>query len=167
MRRSSEFDAGEDSGHQQVEWRVEQAGFVMWALILIAALAGLLGPGPLSSVSAASADGSIQAAYHRFARLQAEGRITLRLSPSLVRDGAIRLRINRAFTESAAIERIQPEPREMVIAGEELIYVFPAEKGQATASVEFRFNPARMGVREYFFGHESGAHVRLWTLVLP
>jgi protein-L-isoaspartate(D-aspartate) O-methyltransferase len=159
------FEVNEDYGYQQKEWRFEQVGAVVWVLMLLAGIAGLLGSGPLSSAGAASSDGSLHAEYNRITRRQADSEIRFGLSTGTVRDGAIRLRVDRSFVESVELEGIQPEPREVVQAGDRVVFVFAAEPA-GPATVRFRFRPGRVGMSEHRFAADTG-EVRLRSFVLP
>ena len=44
---------------QRLEWRIQRVGWVLWAAIVIAACAGLMGRGPLSATEASAPDGSL------------------------------------------------------------------------------------------------------------
>lgn len=163
----SRFDVDEDPKHQHAEWRFEQVGWVIWAAVVLIAATGLLGNGPLSSALAASPDGSVQIEYPRFNRLQAESELKVRLGNRLLRGGVVHLKVSRAFDDTAAIERIQPEPRETVNAGRYAIYLFPVSPSAATADFTFRFKSSRAGIHMYAFGIEDGPEVQVRTVVLP
>lgn len=58
----------EDPATVQTEWRVQRVGWVVLAGIVVAALAGVFGAGPLSWTSASADDASLVVKYSRFAR---------------------------------------------------------------------------------------------------
>ena len=166
QKLGTKFEIGEDPDHQRREWRFEVGGWVAAVFVIALALAGLLGPGPLSYSRVSSPDGIISAEYQRFSRIQAEREILIRVSSAPVRDGALRLQVSRNFSESVSIENIQPEPRETVAGADHLGYVFPVE-GRAGLEVKFRFKPDSMGRHEYVFAAGNGSEIRIWTVVLP
>ena len=51
-REAADLAIREDMRHQRLEWAVERVGWAAVALVLVAALAGLLGHGPLSRATA-------------------------------------------------------------------------------------------------------------------
>jgi hypothetical protein len=48
---SSQFQIDEDLNFQRREWKIQRAGWVTMALVIIAALLGVFGAGPLSSAT--------------------------------------------------------------------------------------------------------------------
>ena len=107
---SREFDLEQDLRHERREWRIERFAWVIFALILIAALSGLLGEGPLSRAEVESS-GAVPLAVHyeRFARRQLPTQINLRLANGLP-DAAPQILINRAYLDNVDVHSIVPEP---------------------------------------------------------
>lgn len=96
-------DFGQNLEYQHREWAV-QHGWVVIAVLILAALAGLAGDGPLSHASIRSADGTLIAGYERIARAgntkrpgtQSSGRGQLRVDPTDRAPGAAGQRIQAA-----------------------------------------------------------------------
>jgi hypothetical protein len=162
-----QFEVHEDSAYQQAEWKTERAGWIVWACILIAALVGLLGPGPYSSIETHSADQQLAIRYDRIARRRADSEIEVRIAPHLARDGQIRLYTSANFLESEAIEGIQPEPHEVVHEGGRIMHIFRCSTAAQPIVIKFRTHPARMGMHDYSWGVDGGPSVAFWRLVLP
>lgn len=167
QKNSGRFEVDEDSKYQRIEWRTEHLGSIVWALIVVAALGGFLGSGPFSNTEAAASDRQLVIDYYRIDRRRADSEITVRIAPQLARDGAVRLRANAAFFETAALDRIEPEPREVLHGGAFVTHVFPVAAPTNPLFVRFRFRPIGMGRNEYVFGVEGGPELRLSTFVLP
>ena len=60
------------------EWWAERIGWVAISIILIAALLGAFGPGPLSHREAASDDGRLRVDYYRVQRYAAPAELRIR-----------------------------------------------------------------------------------------
>ena len=56
---NQELQIEQDMGFQRTEWVVQRAGWVGMALLILAALVGLLGRGPLSAAVARAGDGAL------------------------------------------------------------------------------------------------------------
>ena len=50
--RVGDLQIHQDLCQERREWKIQRVGWLLMALMLVAALAGLLGPGPLSSTIA-------------------------------------------------------------------------------------------------------------------
>lgn len=112
MTRSPDTDGlqlEEDLAHQRREWRVQRIGWIAMALIAAAALAGLLGPGPLSHARAGDPR-ALQVEYGRFARARAPEELRIRVPGQAVSDGRVRMVLPQAFLDRIELKRIQPEP---------------------------------------------------------
>lgn len=70
--RVQDLDIDQDLKQQQAEWALERVGWVLWTMAISAALAGLLGPGPLSSATAGEEGSPLRVEYRRFDRHEAE-----------------------------------------------------------------------------------------------
>ncbi|MGH9943441.1 MAG: hypothetical protein ACRD9R_13925 [Pyrinomonadaceae bacterium] len=152
IKRVGDIEIGEDMRTQRRQWAIERIGWVLMLLVALAALAGLLGPGPLSGTSAATPDSLLQVEYNRFERRQSPVMLRVRLGPGAARGGQLRLSLNRDYVEGIQIERIEPEPDTVEAHADRYVYVFNAPDISGATSVTFRFEPNRYG----------RAPVRLW-----
>lgn len=143
--RKTEFELHEDLRHQRREWRVERVGWALMALLLIAALLGLLGYGPLSHTRARSDDGRLTVAYDRFQRSSALSRYEIEAAPSLVAGDRLRLQFDRHLIDALEIEAVEPQP-ESVSAGERrTTYEFAAEPGGQPQRIVIYYRPSTFG----------------------
>jgi hypothetical protein len=167
QEQGGKFEVQEDSQFQQLEWRTERIGWIVWVLILVAGAAGLLGPGPLSSVSVETQDRQLAVEYNRISRRRADSDIVVRVAPQLIRNGEIRLHASSAFFENEAVERIDPQPREVVHAGGTVLHVFAAQPSAEPAVITFRTKAVRVGRHDYVLRVDGGPELRFWKFVLP
>ncbi len=89
----------EDMRFQRAEWRVQRIGRLLMLAIVIAALAGVFGDGPLATRFHASGDGVLQVEYDRFVRVGASARLLVKTA-----DGRRIQDIAVTFDDPAAIE---------------------------------------------------------------
>jgi hypothetical protein len=136
-------------------------------LILVAALAGLLGHGPASSATAQSRDGSVLVDYHRFEHYQADTAMRIRLSGRLPPGAEWRLAISRSFLGQAEVTAISPEPLRMEAGAERTVLVFAPEAGNAgTAEVSINYElRKRVGLVDAVIGLDGAEPVTLWIFV--
>jgi hypothetical protein len=106
----AKLELDEDLPFQEKQFRVERLGWGMMFAILIAALLGLFGSGPLSRASAASSESGLRVEYSRFARRDAHTRILVHLDPARVADDVLRIRLGGDFVERVIVQSITPAP---------------------------------------------------------
>lgn len=70
MSSSDPLLEGEEAGQRTtaIEWRLQQLGWAVMALIVVLALLGVFSTGPLSWSSTTAADGTVEVQYQRFVR---------------------------------------------------------------------------------------------------
>lgn len=148
------------------EWRVQRIGRAMLTGILLLALAGVFGTGPLSWSSASTADGSLTAEYARFARRG--GPITLRLhvAESAVVDGRVRVVLSHELLETLEVRHITPDPVAQVSTDAGVVLAFELE-GDVALEASINATADAMGVHQGTVGLEGEAPLELWQLFYP
>jgi hypothetical protein len=137
----ADLEIGEDLAFQHKEWRVQRALWLFIAAGLIAAVIGLIGPGPLSSVSAGAAGFRVN--YLRFARWQAPQ--SLVISVGSQHSQALQLSFNRSFLDSMAVQQITPQPSSEKVSSAGFAFTFDATSGRVPGHLIFDLQPTSMG----------------------
>jgi len=135
------LEIDQDLGYQRLEWRIERLAWVLGALVLLAAAAGLFGSGPLSSTEATA--GPLRVAYERFLRYGATHR--LRLSVDTGDRDLLRIQIPSEYVSRMRVERVFPEPRRVVVRGDWVRCDFVVVP-RSRAEIVFDLEPARRGL---------------------
>lgn len=142
LPRRGSLDIAEDLDFQRGDWRAQRAGWICITLVLLAALAGFLGGGPLSRAVASTADGALSVEYQRFERFQSPTQLTVRFGGAVIEDGSASIWIDRDYSERMRIEHVVPQPESVEIGPNRLTYRFrvgkDARRGAATFHVQFR-----------------------------
>ena len=170
VRRVGDLDIAEDVAFQRRAWAVQRAGWGAMALLVLAALAGLLGGGgPLGTGEAGEADGPLRVRYARFARYQAPTELELELGPAAVRGGEARVRLSREYLEGVEVTGTSPAPAAEEAGPEGVTYVFrvsPPAPGRP-ATVVFFLETTRFGLRTAAVAPTGGEPVTFRQLVYP
>jgi hypothetical protein len=152
----------------QREYVAERIGWGLLAVILVAALVGLLGPGLLSWRTRASQDGQIAVEYSALARYEAPAELIIHCPGQQA--SPVRIRLARTFTDKVAIESISPEPDAVAGEGSSLVYdvrlVDPPEWG----AVRIRYRHTSYGRVRYnvrLGDPENGSSVQITQFVFP
>jgi hypothetical protein len=135
------LEISQDLPFQRREWRAQRMIWILLSILLVAAVAGLVGPGPLSLTSTGSA--GLQVRYLRFGRWQAPQ--SLVVSASQAGSGPLRLSINRSYLDSMSVQQITPQPANVKLSGQAFIYTFATGTG-ASNSITFDLQPTSMGL---------------------
>src|SRR5215218_6554512 len=86
---------------------VHRIGVSIFTLLLVAALAGLVGKGPLSKVKAASDGGELQVEHLRFNRYEGPTDLKIHIAASATSNAVLPLQLSRTFVDKVEIERIE------------------------------------------------------------
>jgi hypothetical protein len=144
IQRLRDLEIEEDMPGQRRQWIAERCGWIAMGLVLVAAMAGLLGRGAISSATVQSAGGAVTVHYERLARLHAPATLRVVAAPPAEE---LSLALPRAYLASVQIEHIVPEPATTRLEGEDLVYVFPVASRSAV-EVVFRFKMDALGPLE-------------------
>lgn len=137
------LDISEDISFEKKEWTTERIGWTVMIIFVLAALAGLTGPGPLSKALYSGRYISIE--YNRFERRQSPTRLVFLPGKQAVTPGTMKLTINREFIESIEIKGIQPEPEHTVLMGDEYQYEFNTGSGEESTKITFLYEADETG----------------------
>ena len=124
-----------DVNFQRRIWAAQRIGWFVIGIVILAALAGSFGNGPISRASA-QGDG-LRVHYERFARLQQPTQVRFSLGPTIAH-----LAVSRRYVDAVHVEQIIPEPSEVAATGEWLIYRFV---GAGPFSITFTVKPEQFG----------------------
>lgn len=157
----------EDLSFQRREWRIQTIAWFGLVALLVAALAGLVGPGPLSSTSRRAS--ALEVRYLRFTRWQAPE--TLVVTIRRATPGPLQLTINRSYLDGVQVQQITPQPSGVKASGTNSVFTFDAQSTGAASDITFDLQPTSMGTIHGTFalsapgGNASSVH--LTQLIYP
>lgn len=138
------IEIDEDRAHQRREWRIERVGWVAMAALVLAALLGLLGDGPIGETTAGTRD-ALRVEYNRLQRAAAPTEYRFAVQPALARDGRVRLRLEDALLEEVHLRAIVPEPASTRAGPGYTEFTFDVGAGDSPARIVFDFEPTSFG----------------------
>lgn len=139
MGKTIEID--DNFEHHVRAWRIKRVCWVLMLLVIGAALAGFLGPGPYSQTSI-QGPGGLRLEYDRISRYNAPAQF--RLAVPAGKD-SLELSINSNFLGKIDLERIDPEPTEMRLAGENHTWIFARSETNQPSEIRIAFRPGAFG----------------------
>jgi hypothetical protein len=153
-----------DLTFQRREWRAQRIGWVVMVLLLLVGLSGILGSGPLSTATVAS--GPLQFDYARFERRHAPTEVEVAIGQGAVRDEQVALWLSTDYLEAIEITSIMPEPEEVEVMGDRVVYHFAAEPA-AEIRVVIALEHDEPGLTTGRVGLVDGEELAWWQVVYP
>jgi hypothetical protein len=143
--RVGDIEIDQDIGFQQKEWVVQRIAWGIMLLIVVLALIGLFGTGPISSASDETGDGALAVDYQRFVRH--DGRVTLsfKIDPGQAQGNQVELWVSQDYLNDVEVQAISPQPTEARGAGDRTVYVFSVADPAGPLQVQFSLRPQSMG----------------------
>ncbi|HEX7901094.1 MAG TPA: hypothetical protein VF950_25265 [Planctomycetota bacterium] len=151
-----EIEVGEDLRVTRTSWAAERVGWVLLAALLAAGLLGFLGPGLFSG---ARAEGPATVEYERFARLENEGELRVRLEP-----GARSLWIENRWLDRVKLRGVRPEPERVTSEAGWTVFTFAGTR-DVDARLEIQHH--RVGKAAGRFGTSPARAVDVRQFVYP
>ena len=150
---------------QRREWAIQRAGWLVMLAIIVAALIGLLGSGPLSSATAEA--GPLQLEYSRFERRHAPSELKVTVANGAESQDQIVLWISTDYITSAEITSIVPEPEEMSEAEDQMVYRFSIYDEAQTPTIQFALEYDDPGHTTGRMGMIGGPELTFWQFIYP
>lgn len=139
-------------------WAFQRVGWTAVALLLVAALVGLTGEGPLSAAMAVDEATGFEVEYFRFVRHGAPDQLKMRVPAEAVDDSEARIELDREYIEALTLEAIMPEPASVEAMPESIAYLFRIDRNPGTKTVTFNVTHQAVGlvsVRVALGGHRA------------
>lgn len=143
--RKAKSPVGEDEKFQRRYWAAQRVGWTLLALLLLASLAGLFGPGLVGRSHAADSASRLRVEYERFERAHAESSLQIETGAGAAQNGEARVWLSREFLDRVQIHQITPEPASVETAGGRVAYVFRVSDPSQPVVVTVHFEPEFMG----------------------
>lgn len=151
---------------QAIDWTIQRCCWCAAALILVAALLGLFGQGPLVHRRVSAPDNSLTVDYHAVERYGSPTEMTFRVHSSAPGSEPLQLRISKRFCDETSLENIVPLPLQSTIEGADVVYSF-AVRDIDTAEIVLRYKHEEPGALAFEVGIPGHASIALQQYVLP
>lgn len=148
-------------------WRLERVSWALMALLLVSALLGVFGGGPVSHARSGSAT-AVELHYDRILRAAAPTEYRLEIQPGFAQGGTVDVHIDQQLVDVMEIASIVPEPESVTAGSGYTAFSFRVDAdGRSPAHVVIAFQPATFG---RFNGHlavDGTAPLAVSHLILP
>ena len=110
----------EDMSMQQRVWRFERVGWYVLVAMVLLALAGLFGNGPLSDAEVVSQDGRVRVEYQRLSRSGTTDSLFITVQGASGQP--VEVQLEGSLLRDASIETLQPEPQRSMSHGQAMLF---------------------------------------------
>ncbi len=168
VQRVGQIELDEDLTFLKRAWKVERVGWIVMALIVLAALLGLFGRGPLSRATAGTTGDPVRLEYERFTRHSSPATLQVHLAPKVAdNNGTARVWLDREYMQDVNIEDISPEPERMEAGRDGIVYVFRIAHPDRPTRVTFHIQPNGYGSRPGRIGLMGKEPLRFRQFIFP
>jgi hypothetical protein len=165
LKRIGALDVGQDLAFQRREWTVQRVGWVVMAVLVLAALLGLFGVGPLSAATVD--EGGLTVEYARFTRYRAPGTLRFAIPAEATTSGQVRLWLDRGTLDEIEVQAFVPEPDSAAGGEDRVVYTFQADEPGQPMVVVLDLTHEALGTRTIRAGIIDGPDVSFWQLTYP
>ncbi|WP_242928332.1 hypothetical protein [Pontibacter vulgaris] len=149
-KHNQELDIDEDLALEHKSLILERIGWILMLLFVVAAALGFTGRGGIiNDKTEGSTAAGIEVAYERFLRRDAPSTLKITLH-----EPSSQVRFSKAFYEKVRIEEVVPEPKQVQVTHESILYTF--EGAPVNASLLFYLKPQKAGSLQYMV--DNGKH---------
>ena len=167
-REQRPADTGHDIAYQRREWVAQRLGWAAMTGLVLAALLGLLGgSGWLAEADLASSNGTLSLRYHRLEHYHDPTELELEVAPGAVENGELRLWMDGRYARGLEIEHIIPEPDQVQIEPERVVYVFLVSQPTAPLTIQMAFQHGRFWRQSGQLGLVGGDQLSFDHFVFP
>jgi hypothetical protein len=135
--------------------------------VIVAALLGLFGSGPLSKATSQSGGAALTVDYHRFDRFQSPSTIEVLLGAEAIQGDEAQIWIESSYLDRVQIEDILPEPDSVEAGSDRYVFTFAITGDSASANVTFHIRSEEPGFHSAEIGIVDGSSIRLRQLIYP
>lgn len=135
----------QDVKFEKKEWYAQRIGRGLMALIVIGALLGFFGAGPLSLTELHDDTGNLSVIYEHFGRRGATTNLTFQTAPAAVSNGEAHLWISSEYLERMQVDAITPSPDQVAARDGGYLYTFLVGEPDDGLTVTYNFTIDSMG----------------------
>ena len=153
-----------DLGVQRRTWRIQRIGWVVFAVLVVAALAGLFGSGPLSKTEAGSQTSGLRVEYERFARLHAPTDLVIRANRRLARNDELAIVLSGDALDGLELQSTMPPPDGTAVVPDAVVLHFRTDRQPGELKIVLHAKPRQVGLLNAQIAVRDGpAHaIRQW-----
>ncbi|MDQ6733646.1 MAG: hypothetical protein M3Z35_05925 [Nitrospirota bacterium] len=160
-------ELNQDLPFQHRTWRIQRIGWGVIALVLLCAVLGLFGHGPLSRTTARDPSLSLSLDYERFGRYQNALTLRVHVHERATDQDTVRIWFSRDYLSQIEIQQIVPEPVGAETSPTGMIYVFRLAQPEQRSDVIVSVQMQAIGYVAGRIGLDESHALTFWQWIYP
>lgn len=146
VEKQGNLDINQDLEFQYNAWKRQKIAWKILLLVLLSALLGLLGDGPLSDAKKGEKTDKIWVEYQRLTRFQSLTKLKINLSQDTGNQGELRINLSQEYLQNNQIQQINPLPYYVETGQKHITYVFRQIQPPQPTTITFYLQPEQIGI---------------------
>lgn len=167
LPRTIDLQLEDDMQYHRRAWQIQSIARVAAAVILLAALIGLWGQGPLSKATEGEAGDPLRLEYDRFGQFRTNTTLKLKVDDAARTDDKLQVWLSRDYMERYQVQEISPEPDRVAVDNGHLVYTLSVAEPSDTYDIVFQLVPTRFGLARGDAGTSEGKLLSFTQLIYP
>jgi hypothetical protein len=126
----------EHAKSQHREGKADRIGWILMLLIVMAALLGFFGNGPIGVANTVDEEGNLVVEYNRFGRYGADLTLRVQVRKAAASQGEFQVWVSNEYLDGVKIDDISPAPDAAEALDGGILYRFLIEEGDLNASLD-------------------------------
>ena len=161
-----DLEIEEDLPFQRKQFLFERIGWLAMAALVIAALAGAFGRGPVSKSSVGEREGPVWIQYERVGRLQSQTEMLIHVAADASSGDDLAVQVNSDFARNVEMIELSPKPDHEIVATDGITYHY-RRRGKGAVQLKFVYEPSQPGSLHAEVRAASQAPLTFSQYVLP
>lgn len=162
--RIGELEINQDLSVQTLTWSIQRAGWAAMGVIVLLAMAGLFGHGPISRATEGNLSKGLHVEYERFGRQQRPTDVRVFVRPT--HDRRLSLWIGQPYLSHMEIQHIVPPPEAATLADGGVRFEWATDT-QEPAVVTFYLQPHTVGPLSGMLHASGQMDARIQQFIYP
>lgn len=165
LKRLERPTVNQDLPFQYLTWRLQRMAWGLIALVLLSALLGVFGHGPLSETTRRDPSIPLSLEYERFGRYQSALTLHVHVHGAAAPHGTVGIWFSGDYLSKVHIEHIMPMPESSHITPTGMTYVFRVDRPEQPADIIVDLQARKIGLISGRIGPDEthALHFRQWV----
>ncbi|MEP6888222.1 MAG: hypothetical protein ABI945_07850 [Nitrospirales bacterium] len=167
LKRLERPTVNQDLPFQHLTWRVQRIGWGVIALVLLSALSGIFGHGPLSETTLRHSSIPLSVEYERFGRYQSALTLHVHVHEGAAPQGTVGIWFSDDYLSKVHIQQIMPTPESAHISSTGMTYVFRVAQPEQPADIIVDLQAQKIGLISGRIGLDESHAFHFWQWIYP
>lgn len=167
LKRHGSPELNQDLPFQHRSWRIQRIGWGLIALVLLGAVLGVFGHGPLSRTTAYDPSLPLSLDYDRFGRYQTALTLRVHVHERTMDQDTVRIWFSQDYLGKIEVQQIVPEPVGAETSPTGTIYLFHVAQPEQRSDVIVSVQMQAIGYVAGRIGLDESHALTFWQWIYP